>query len=189
MLRYLELNKGRNAPEAVAILTLKAEVAMMTNPNGIRICSLSARFALLAATLLSNLALTYGVSQGVTSCPVTRLPGGESIREGLLDSQPYPLPSVDVVPGGGNFSSAEYGLLDRPYTTAAAYGAQYSSGSLVETYEPTRNLPCVASVLRLWMLLVLSRHFTTHQCIPPIPTGILPSEGWTPTQDITAPRQ
>jgi len=118
---------------------------MMTDPNGIRCWPLLARFALLAAILLSSVAFTYAVSQGVTSCAAPRLPDGESIREGPLDwndYKPFPLPTVDVGPGG-NFSSAEYGVLDWPYTTAAAYGAQYSSGSIVETYEPTRNLPCV----------------------------------------------
>ena len=130
---------------------------MIVIASGIRQRSLFARLALLAATLISNLAFTYGVSQGVTSCPVTRLPGGESIRDGLPDSQPYPLPSVDVAPGGGNFSTAEYGLQDVPYTTAAAYGAQYSSGSLVETYEPTRNLPCVDIVSLLSGCFLCSR--------------------------------
>ncbi len=135
-------------------MTLNAEVAIaMMNPNRIlRLRSLSALFSLVAATLLSNLSLTHGVSQGVTTCPVPRLPDGESIRAGFLDSEPFPLPSVDGVPGGGNFSTAEYGLvvngLTIPYTTAAAYGAQYSSGSLVETFQPTRNLPCVTMTLR-----------------------------------------
>jgi len=98
------------------------------------------RFALLSLVLLPNIAVSYGQ---ITSCPVPRLPGGGSRG----DAQPLPLPSVSVLPPlGDGFSSAEYGQgngVTIPYTTAAAYGAQYSSGSMVETYQPSRNIPYV----------------------------------------------
>lgn len=96
--------------------------------------------SLLSFFLLSHIAVSYGQ---ITSCPVPRLPQGEADRG---DERPLPLPSVSTLPPLGGFSSAEYGLgngVTIPYTTAAAYGARYSSGAMVETYEPSRNMPYV----------------------------------------------
>jgi hypothetical protein len=98
----------------------------------------SQRSQVLLLVALSFIRLTYAQ---VYECPISRL-NDEALGRGA--EQPLPLPTV---PSEGEFSSAEYGTgaggLVIPYTTAAAYGARYNSGSIVVTSEPTKNMPCV----------------------------------------------
>lgn len=111
------------------------------------------QLALVALFLLSSIACSHGQ---VYTCPITRVPGDADRG----DDVPMPLPTRD--PG---FSSAEFGTLDHPFTTSAAYGAQYNTGTsnVVETSAPTKNMPYV------WL----------HLLIPPCDTSpSLPLTWW-----------
>ena len=96
---------------------------------------LSAIFAILSTCLPF---IAAQASSNVYECPITR---GMPPDPDPAQDKPLPLPSVDP----GSVTSAEFGTLDHPFTTSAAYGARYNTvtSNVVESSAPTKNMPYV----------------------------------------------